>query len=154
MRVTRRYQRQFGIAAAVMLGLLAGGTAIANQKSVVQRQATMKDVAAQMKAASGFATGRTPWDPGKVKALMSAVSANAKRAKSHFTAAPTAGEPKTSALPAIWTRKADFNSRLDDMSRKALAAGNASNVASYRPLLQQLGGTCKGCHDQYRSGVN
>ncbi len=134
------------------MSLLAGDAA-ASDRSVGLRQAAMKEIAAQMKAASDFATGRSAWDPVKVKALMAAVSANAKRAKGYFPAAPRAGEPRTSAHPAIWTHKAEFAARLDDMSKRALAAGSAPNVQGYRPLLQQLGGTCKGCHDVYRKTV-
>jgi cytochrome c556 len=102
-----------------------------------------------MKDASGFATGQSPWDPAKVKAVTSALAANGKKAQGLFPAS-SAAHPKSQTDPKVWQSKADFDKRLAEMSSLATAAGKATSAADYRPAFQKLSATCKSCHDLYR----
>jgi len=55
------------------------------------------------------------------------------------------------ALPAIWTDKEDFTTRLTAFEEAA--NGMKAAVASGEgvgPAMQSLGKACKGCHDSYR----
>jgi len=122
---------------------------MAQTPPVAQRQALMKSVGSQMAQATRFASGRDPFDAAKVSALMTAVAANATKAKSMFPDS-SAADPKTTALPKLWKEKAAFNKRLDEMAALAKAAGAAKTPDAYKVQLQKLGGTCKSCHDGYR----
>ena len=127
----------------------AWGASAAAGEPGAARQAIMKQVGQQMKDASGFASGQTPFDPAKVKAVTGGIAANAKKAKGLFPAS-TASHPKSSTDPKAWTDKADFDKKMTEMATLATAAGAAKDVAAYKPAFQKLSATCKGCHDTYR----
>ncbi|MGE3691507.1 MAG: cytochrome c [Novosphingobium sp.] len=60
---------------------------------------------------------------------------------------------KTSAKPEIWTRSAQFAAAKANFARQAdafQAAAASGNASTIRGAFRQLGGTCKGCHDQFR----
>ena len=135
-------------AAGSALALCLVGVSAA-QDPVATRQALMKGVGQSMKDASGFATGQTPWDPAKVKAVTGALAASGKKAQGLFPAS-TAAHAKSQTDPKVWQNKADFDKRLGEMSALATAAGKAPNMEAYRPAFQKLSATCKSCHDLYR----
>ena len=58
------------------------------------------------------------------------------------------------ALPAIWEDSDDFSAKLEafrEASEAFKAAAAGGDRASAGAALQQLGGACKGCHDDYRA---
>lgn len=58
----------------------------------------------------------------------------------------------TEALPAIWENSDDFATKFADLQEAAgaAAASLGSGADAVGPAVQQLGGTCKACHDDYR----
>lgn len=61
---------------------------------------------------------------------------------------------KTAALPAIWSKTAEFKAAKTKHKNavaalKKAAAGN--NVDAIRTATAGLGPTCKGCHDQFKA---
>jgi cytochrome c556 len=134
-----------GGAVSVSLGLAA----VAADNPVAERQAAMKHVGAAMKDASGYVSGKTPWDAAAVKTLMGGVAADAKKLKGLYPAGSGA-DPKTEALPKVWETKADFDKKLSELGEAATAAGNAADAAAFKTSFMKLGATCKSCHDVYR----
>jgi cytochrome c556 len=62
--------------------------------------------------------------------------------------------PNSDALPAIWENWDDFKGRMDAdaaAALKALDAAKAGDTAAYGAALQEIGGSCGGCHQTYRS---
>jgi len=116
---------------------------------VAERQALMKEVGKSMKDASGYASGKTPWDAANAKAVMAVVSKNAKSLKGLYPAGSDK-DPKTEALPAIWANKADFEKKLADMGEAAEKAGKATDQASFQAAFKDVGKTCAACHNTYR----
>lgn len=60
---------------------------------------------------------------------------------------------KTLALPAIWTKAAQFKAAQDAFARQATAfqaAAVKGDATAIRAEARKLGGTCKACHDQFR----
>ena len=143
-----RSRSLLAVAAGSVLAFAVVGVSSA-QDPVATRQALMKQVGQQMKDASGFATGQTPWDAAKVKAVTSALAANGKKAQGLFPAS-SAAHAKSQTDPKVWKNKADFDKRLAEMSTLALAAGKAPSMEAYRPAFTKLSATCKSCHDTYR----
>jgi cytochrome c556 len=141
---TWRLAAAIGVATA-----LTGAGALAAGNVVADRQAAMKQVAAGMKDGSGLASGQTAWDAAKAKAVMDGVAANARKLKGLYPRGSDT-DPKTEALPAIWTNKADFDKRLTEMGNLAATAGKAKTADEFKTSFRALGGTCKGCHDLYR----
>ena len=147
MITSKRFVWAAAAGASFSIALVCAASGAGNP--VAERQATMKHVGAAMKDGSGFVTGKTAWDPAKVKAIMAGVSADAKTLKGLYPAGSDK-DPKSEALPKIWENKADFEKKLADMGAAATAAGNAADAAAFRPAYVKLGGTCKSCHDVYR----
>ena len=64
---------------------------------------------------------------------------------------------KTGAKPEIWQKPADFAAKVRDFQaasnalRQAAASGN---MAAVKASYGKLGGTCKACHDSYRSEMH
>lgn len=60
---------------------------------------------------------------------------------------------KTEALAAIWAKPADFNAanaRLVGASKGLLAAAASGNIDQVKAAVGGVGGSCKGCHDNFR----
>lgn len=138
-----------GIFGASLSLALAVTTATAAADPTEQRQAAMKAIGQAMKEGAALNSAKTPYDPAKAKAAMGSVSASAKKLHTLFPA-NSASAPKTAALPVLWTKKADFDRRLDELAKLADAAGNAKTAEAYKPAFLAVGATCKGCHDLYR----
>lgn len=65
---------------------------------------------------------------------------------------PEAG--KTRALPDIWSKPADFTAAqkmFEDRAPKLLAAAKARDVDAVKAAFKDVGGSCKNCHDAFRS---
>ena len=128
---------------------LAVSAASAAADPTAQRQAAMKAIGQAMKDGAALNSARTPYDPAKAKAAMGSVSATAKKLRTLFPA-NSANAPKTAALPVLWTKRADFDRRLDELAKQADTAASAKTAETYKPAFLAVGATCKGCHDLYR----
>jgi cytochrome c556 len=64
---------------------------------------------------------------------------------------------KTGAKPEIWQNPQDFAAKLHNFQIAAHifnAAAKSGNVAAIKARYSDLGGTCKACHDKYRSEMH
>lgn len=65
---------------------------------------------------------------------------------------PEAG--KTRALPEIWSKPADFTAAMQmfaDKTPALLAAAKAKDADAVNKAFREVGGSCKNCHDKFRS---
>jgi len=65
---------------------------------------------------------------------------------------PEAG--KTRALPEIWNRPEDFEAAMNMFAERApklLAAAQSKDVGAVTAAFKEVGGSCKNCHDTFRS---
>ena len=68
--------------------------------------------------------------------------------------APGSEKGKTRAKPAIWENTDDFAQKLANFRSEAAAlaeAASAGDKAATVEQFKQTGGTCKACHDNYKS---
>lgn len=82
------------------------------------------------------------------------VTASAKVA-GHFPkgTGPASGV-KTHALPAIWEKPADFSAaaaKFVAASKAFQVAAASGNMDQIKGAIPALGGSCKGCHDQFKA---
>lgn len=64
---------------------------------------------------------------------------------------------KTGAKPEIWRKPADFTAKTRDFQAAAKALHQAAvrgDMAAVKASYGKLGGTCKACHDPYRSEMH
>jgi cytochrome c556 len=63
----------------------------------------------------------------------------------------------TKAKPEIWTKRADFDAKMDKMvseAGKLPAAVRAGDAAAFKKQVADVGAACKACHDDYRAKAN
>ncbi|MFT5210948.1 MAG: cytochrome c556 [Flavobacterium sp.] len=63
------------------------------------------------------------------------------------------GIGKTDALAAIWEDKKAFAAAVDKFVKAAdgiALAGESDEMSEIGPAMKALGGSCKGCHDNYK----
>ena len=68
--------------------------------------------------------------------------------------APGSDKGKTRAKPAIWENSDDFAQKLANFRSEAAAlavAASSGDKAAKIEQFKQTGGTCKACHDEYKS---
>ncbi|MBR9841701.1 MAG: cytochrome c [Rhodobacteraceae bacterium] len=112
---------------------------------------TRMDIMANIKESLGviadMAKGKTPFDAAKAETARQTLAiASAKLAPS-FEAQET--DPKSEALPAIWSNWGDFTAKANDL----ILASHGMDVSSLPALqdgLVSAGQTCRACHKPYR----
>jgi len=68
--------------------------------------------------------------------------------------APGSQEGTTRAKPEIWSNMTDFKSKLDDFRAAAAKLAEVAaegDAGASREQFVATGGTCKACHDEYKS---
>ena len=61
---------------------------------------------------------------------------------------------RTRAKPGIWNNKDDFKSKIADLRRETVLMAEVARGGNKMDILKQFqktGGTCKACHDEYKS---
>jgi cytochrome c556 len=99
------------------------------------------------------ALGGTP-DLTTVRANAVKIAQLSEQASVWFPAGTGPDVGKTRARPDIWQSSEDFGSKLRNFQRAAAAfnaAAHGDDVAPMNARFDDLGGTCKACHDKYRA---
>ncbi|MBS0359952.1 MAG: cytochrome c [Proteobacteria bacterium] len=136
-------------AGGACLALSVAFAAVSAGNPVEERQAAMKAVGQSMKEGAGINSAAT-FDAAKAKTIMESVAANAKKLHGLYPAGSDK-DAKSEADPKIWENKADFDKRLTELGTLATTASKATTAEAYSPAYKAVGGTCKSCHDIYRT---
>lgn len=117
------------------------------------RQSTFTLIRANMGTLGGMAKGKIPFD-AKV------VEKNATRIHqlsfmiADYTKIDTSNfKVKTDALPKVWTERAAFEKRIDDLtaaSAKLVKISTSGDEAAIKSAIGGVGKTCGGCHDDFK----
>ena len=82
------------------------------------------------------------------------INARAMKIETHFPAGTSVDEGyDTEALPSIWQKPEEFKAagqKLIDESAKLVTVAAGGDKAATGAQAMAMGGTCKGCHDQFR----
>ena len=131
--------------------VMANGAYASDTKTIIKhREAVMEAVGGHFGAAFSTMRGMEQFDGNHVFHAES-VARLAKIAVDIFPAG--SGEGKTKALPAIWEKPEAFAKAMDDFVLKAdafAAAAKADDRKAYAAAAKELGGSCKGCHDDFK----
>jgi cytochrome c556 len=60
----------------------------------------------------------------------------------------------TKARPEIWTKRSDFDAKMDKMVNEAgrlPAVARGGDMAAFKKQVADVGAACKACHDDYRA---
>lgn len=142
---------------AFAVTLVGGGTlAVAAPPAgaaIAARQANFKKMGAAMKVLKDELAGSA--DKARMAGAAKTLAAMARAQIPLFPAGsgPAAGV-KTDALPAIWTQRGPFDASAKKLivdADKLVAVTASGNVAAIGAQFKQVGGTCGGCHRQFRA---
>ncbi|KLK91025.1 hypothetical protein AA309_22600 [Microvirga vignae] len=130
--------------------MVSGFGVLAQQGDPIrQRQDLMKSNQEQVRLLTGMSRGQVPFNATQAQAALQRIEQNAQQIPMLFPANSQQG--KTSALPVIWERKADFDARATKLGQDAKAAQNGiTDQASLQGAVQRVGQNCGGCHETYR----
>lgn len=155
------------VAAALVMGLTAcsgegatdtassGDSAAAGKAPPVikERQANYEEIGAAFKAVRGELEKDAP-DFALIAAKANDINARAMKIEGYFPAGTSVDDGfETEALPAIWQKPEEFKAaaqKLVDESAKLASVAGGNDKAAVSAQAMTMGGTCKGCHDQFR----
>jgi cytochrome c556 len=135
--------------AAVALGVTA---VVAQSDPIAARRALMKANGDQAKIAGAMVKGEAPFDLAKVGVIFTTFADAAVKMPALFPDnSKTGGD--TAALPAIWENKADFDAKMAQFGKNAIAA--KAEIKDADGFKAKWGAfakeNCGGCHEKYRA---
>ncbi|HEX5183679.1 MAG TPA: cytochrome c [Allosphingosinicella sp.] len=147
--------RQLRFAALLAASTMLLVAAVDPHVAIPHRQDGMKTMGRTFKGVIDQLKTSSP-DAQAVKLGSAQLAQLAKQVPGWFPAGsgPDTGV-KTAVKPAVWTNPGDFHAKAAALASAAdaLAAGAArsSDPATLMPLVRQVGGACKACHDAYKN---
>jgi cytochrome c556 len=137
-------------AAAIAVTVPASAQFAKPEDAVKYRQSALTVMGAHFGRVAGMANGRIPFDA-------KAAADNAAVAES-MSKLPWAGfvpgtDGNTKAKPEIWSDNAKFREASEKMQAemvKLVAATKTGNLDTIKTAVGATGGSCKGCHDNFR----
>lgn len=138
--------------ASALAVIAVGATAVyaQNLDIIKTRKESMKAVGGAAKEPGAMMKGEAKFELAKVQAALKVYQAESAKQKDMYPDnSKTGGD--TTALPAIWDKKADFNGRFDKLVADAKAAeGTIKDEASFKTEWPKVMSNCGGCHKEYR----
>ena len=137
---------------ALSVAIISGGMAWAagHSNPIDTRKNAMAGVSTSMGALSNMAKGTTEFKAWGAAAALRGMSYAVHDYGNYFPDG-SVGENST-ASPKIWEDMAGFKGKLEKF--QADIAGAIANppqeASAIGPIMQTLGGNCKGCHETYR----
>jgi cytochrome c556 len=147
--------RQYSFAALLAAGAVLLVAAVDPHTAIPARQMGMKQVGRTFKGINDQLHASTP-DAAELKAGSAQLADLATKVPSWFPAGtgPDTGV-KTSVKADVWTNPADFHAKAVALATTthalAAAAAKSSDPAVLTPLVAQVGGACKACHQAYKT---
>lgn len=136
------------LAAAVAATTLVAETSPAD--AIKARQQAMEGIGGSMKGLGAIAKKQAPFDAAVVKKSAAEIAKGLETARGLFGPGTDKGDVKTYAKPEAFSEAAAFSASLQASHAAAVALQAVTTEAAFGPALQQLGGTCKSCHEKYR----
>lgn len=144
-------------ASAVALGALASLPAAAQfqkpEDAIKYRQSSLTVLATHFGRVGAMVQGRVPFDAKAAQDNMQVVSTLARLPWHAFGEGTDKGAP-TRAKPEIWSQAAKFREAQEKMVAEVAkldAAAKTGSLDNIKAAFGGVGGSCKGCHDDFRT---
>jgi len=125
------------------------------ERQVEYRQSVFTVLAGNFGPLGAMAGGKAPFDAAEVQLRAPRVAAMAGMVGDAF---PESSKDVggTKAKPEIWADTAKFAAAVKELQSKSaalatLVASDKTNSAAFQKAVADLGGACKGCHDDFRN---
>ena len=123
------------------------------EDAIKYRQSAFTVMAAHMGRIGAMAQGRVPFDAKAAADNAVIVSTMARLPFTAFGEGTDKGMPNR-AKPEIWKDSAKFKAATDKMVAeigKLETAAKSGNLDAIKAAMGGVGGSCKGCHDDFRA---
>ena len=140
-------------AAACLTALPAAAQFQKPEDAIKYRQSAFTVMANHFGRVAGMAAGRIPFDAKAAAENAAIASTLAALPFTAFGAGTDKGMPNR-ATPEIWSKAAAFKTKGDEMAAalaKLDAAAKTGSLDNIKAAVGGVGGTCKGCHDDFRA---
>ncbi|MFZ3160170.1 MAG: cytochrome c [Rhodoferax sp.] len=122
------------------------------EEAVKYRQSALFVMQQNFSRVAGMAAGKIPFD-AKVATDSAAVAEFVSKLPwAGF--GPGTDKPESKAKPEIWTSKAKFDDyarKMETEMVKLAVAAKSGNLDGIKAAVNATGGTCKACHDDFRT---
>jgi cytochrome c556 len=121
-----------------------------------ERHEGMENIGKAFKALHREFDASSPFVP-TVRSSATQIANLSKSASGWFPAGTGPDAGKTGAKPEIWQNQQDFAAKLSAFQKAALvfnSAASGSDMSAAKARYADLGGTCKACHDKYRTEMH
>lgn len=116
-----------------------------------ERHENYEQIGKAMRAAKKGLDGN---DPAAVRTAAATINTLAPKAEGWFPAGTGPDIGKTDARAEIWQQPKQFAAGMKELRENAAAfhqAAQASDIEAMRAAHGKLGGTCKSCHDRFKT---
>jgi cytochrome c556 len=123
------------------------------EDAIKYRQSAFFVMAQHFSRIGAMANGKVPFDAKAAQESADIVAVMSKLPWEAFGAGTDKGAP-TKALPAVWAEQAKYKEHSDKLQAEATklaAAAKTGNLDSVKTAFGATAGTCKACHDNFRS---
>lgn len=137
-------------AVAAMAALPAAAQFQKPEDAIKYRQSALTVMAAHFSRIGAMAQGRVPFDAATAAANAEIVATMSRLPFVAFVDGSQGGKAKAE----VWSDRAGFNaaaSKMQEEVTKLAAAARAGNADQVRAAFGATAGSCKACHDNYRS---
>ena len=143
----------YKIAIAAITTSVIAGTALAQfarpDAAIKYRKATMTVMSTHFARIGAVAKGEVPFNKDEVAKNAAIVNAMASLPWQAFGPGTEGGD----ALPAVWSDESKFKSAQEKLISAAASlnsAANSGDLEAVKKATAAVGGTCKGCHDDFK----
>ena len=113
---------------------------------VIAWMAGMKDMGAAEKMLRQMARGQIAFDQAAAETALAVIAREAPKVVPLFETPAT--DPKSEALPTIWTAFDDFKAKAEALEQ-TVASADVSTLERLQATARPIGQTCGACHDAY-----
>lgn len=135
---------------AVAVVALAATALVAQTDPIKARKDLMEANGKQSKAGNDMVQGKQPFNLDAAKKVFATFQEAGEKVPALFPDTSKTGG-KTSAMPAIWENKADFDARFAKLASDSKAAIEATkDLDTFKAQFTEVIKNCGGCHQVYR----
>ena len=142
---------------ALVAGIAAAPSALSHLESTAFNQSYRQSLFALLGANLGpmasMVKGEMPWDQARFIGWSDDLSRAAEL--DILRGFPVgSGVGRTRAKPGIWDNLEDFEAKIADLRKETALMAEVARSSDRKALIKQFqrtGGTCKACHDEYKS---
>jgi cytochrome c556 len=143
----------YKIAIAAITTSVIAGTALAQfarpDAAIKYRKAAFTVMSTHFARIGAVAKGEVPFNKDEVAKNAAIVNAMASLPWQGFGPGTEGGD----ALPAVWSEESKFKSNQEKLISAAASlnsAANSGDLEAVKKATAAVGGTCKGCHDDFK----